>query len=111
MSIEQSNVVDFINISNDQNIAYASISDHLDWTENEEKHLILLQNKINNYLAFFESGEIERRFPETKGKKLVINLVLKFNPSEKGNEFLSIAENIVEDAGFGFRVDIIGGRK
>lgn len=40
------------------------ISDHLDW-EQEYDHLLVLQEKINHYLDFIQSGQAQRRFSDT----------------------------------------------
>ena len=60
MSIEQTNTVDFVSIDEISGDALLTISDHLAWDENEGAHLELLQNKLNAYLRFIESGELER---------------------------------------------------
>ncbi|WP_407059149.1 DUF6572 domain-containing protein [Ralstonia syzygii subsp. celebesensis] len=36
--------------------------------ENSEEHLLLLQEKINCYLRFIESGEIYNSFPSAEGR-------------------------------------------
>ena len=41
------------------------IADHLDW-ENELQHLTLLQDKINAYVSFIESGQIYSVYPDAK---------------------------------------------
>ena len=55
MSVENSQVIDAISI-NPQDVVVLTISDHLEWDE-ENEHLLLLQNKINAYLGVIESGE------------------------------------------------------
>lgn len=76
MSIEDLNKIDFIGIpENDPDIVSLAISDHLPWGENTNEHLYALQGKINSYIEFIESGQIEENFPKAKGrtkKKIVI---------------------------------------
>lgn len=47
------------------------ISDHLDW-DDELEHIHALQEKINAYLRFVESGEILGKYPQAAGKTPVI---------------------------------------
>ena len=69
MTIEQTDAVDFLTLENETGVALLTVSDHLDWSENETCHLVLLQDKLNAYLRFIESGEIARKFPESIGRR------------------------------------------
>lgn len=107
MSIEQTNVIDFISIDRESGDVWLTISDHLSWYENESTHLQLLQDKLNAYLRFIESGEILKNYPRAIGKEVVINLVGKFPMSDQAKLFLRKAISAIENAGFRlqFRVD------
>ena len=65
-----------------------TISEHLDWTDSDA-HQLLLQTKLNRYLAFIESGEIFQSYPAVKGKRITFNLVFKHPPDEGGRAFLA----------------------
>lgn len=43
------------------------IIDHLQWDEYGRVHMYLLQEKINKYLAYIESGEFVRSYPDDAG--------------------------------------------
>ena len=104
MSIDQLDVVDII--SKDPSGAIrVTISDHLDWADTPG-HLLLLQEKINKYLAFIESGEINESYPDAAGRKLIIQVIFKFEPNLEGRSFLTKARTIVEGAGFGFEFEL-----
>ena len=62
MTIDQTGVVDFIGIDTAGNVRL-TISDHLEWDVNTKEHLFQLQEKLNCYLAFVESGEILETYP------------------------------------------------
>ena len=47
MSVENKNIIDIISIDPNENVVF-SISDHLEW-DLENKHLLILQDKINYY--------------------------------------------------------------
>jgi hypothetical protein len=74
----------------------------LDWGD-EYGHLRLIQAKINKYMQFLESGEINEAYPQSLGKKCVIEVVGKFALSKAAEEFFQQATAIVSDAGFSLR--------
>jgi hypothetical protein len=100
MSIEQTNTVDFVSIDETSGEALLTISDHLAWDENESAHLELLQNKLNAYLRFIESGELAREFPQISGRNVAIDLVSKFPLSVQAKLFIERASKTIRDAGF-----------
>jgi hypothetical protein len=100
MTIEQLDVVDITAFDKASGDVWLTISDHLPWDKNEGHHLVLLQNKLNAYLSFIESGEIFRKVPNAEGRKIVITIVGKFPLSEKATRFLQLASGAIERAGF-----------
>lgn len=56
MSIIDKDKIDSIGINKDNGKVILEISDHLDWSC-EYEHLVMLQDKINSYLSFIESGD------------------------------------------------------
>jgi hypothetical protein len=103
MSIEQADKIDFVNIEYQTGDVLLSISDHLRWDEDEGEHLLMLQTKLNTYLAFIEGGQIYNQIPEAAGRRVVINLVGKFPLSEEAKKFLRLAGRAIQDAGFSLR--------
>src|SRR5262249_54011027 len=100
MTVEQPDVVDFITI-NDAGEAVLTVSDPLPWRRLEE-HLRHLQEKLNAYLIFIESGELHRKCPPTRGCPIVIEVVMKHDAPEKAYWFFDEAAAIIEGAGFQF---------
>ena len=108
MSIEQTNVVDFYSIDRKSGEVLLSISDHLPWkkgTREEGEHLFLLQEKINAYLRFTESGEIFERFPNARDRKIVINLVGKYPLSEQATILFRKMKEFLKSAGYELRFE------
>lgn len=103
MSIEQRRVVDFIGTDKADGHVSLTISDHLPWL-NDNEHLLILQNKINDYLAFLESGEIYDSYPKAHGREIEIRLICKYPPAGDGVRFLELASKTVRKAGFRFSV-------
>ncbi|WJE51100.1 hypothetical protein QRE66_17515 [Bacillus cereus] len=102
MSLQELEQVDFMGYNKDEKIAYLVIADEMDWTD-EEKHIELLQEKINLYLGFIEGGEVYERCPEVKGYNFVIKIYGKHRCTEWGKEFLEKADEILVEAGYGFQ--------
>ena len=102
MTIEQPDIIDFISIPKDSSCFSLVISDHLEW-DLEKQHLLKLQIKINTYLRFIESGEIYDKFPDAKGKKLIIVVTFKNEPTELARQFLARARQQIEAACIGFQ--------
>lgn len=101
MSIDQIGVIDLIGIENSSGNLELTISDHLEWADKE--HLLLLQEKINNYLGFIESNEIYTVYPNAQGRNITINLVCKYPPDRNGIYFLSQVTSIIKKAGMTFK--------
>jgi hypothetical protein len=99
MSVDQTNTIDFASIDNATGDLWLTISDHLPWDENEGNHLALLQNKLNAYLRFIESGEV-LKLPGAEGRSVVINLVGKFPLSQEADSYFAKARGAIEGAGF-----------
>jgi len=110
MSITETSKVDIVTV--DDNDAVLIITDHLEWDGySDDEHMYLLQEKINAYLRFYESGEIYDKFQNAKGKKVVIKIASKYTLNDTGNWFLNQIKPVIESAGlslqFQFNGDII----
>jgi hypothetical protein len=102
MSIEEKQKIDFIGVRKTSGEVILSISDHLDW-DAVLYHLATLQDKLNDYIEFIESGQIYDEYPNSKGKKLVIEIVSKEDYHIKGLEFLEKVMPIVNSIGADLR--------
>lgn len=107
MTIDQADIIDFATIDKASGDLLLAISDHLPWGEDEGKHLILLQSKLNAYLRFIESGEIFEKVPEARGRGIVINVVGKFPLSREADIFFGKARAAVEGAGFRLQFNLL----
>jgi len=85
--------IDATGFSKDGRSEMLLLLDHLDWSE-EYGHLKLLQEKINNYLWFIESGQAEMRRPKRliprSVKHYVIDIRFKYPPTENCLKFLEV---------------------
>lgn len=105
MSVDQTQVIDVVS-RDPQGTIVLSISDHLDWNDTQQ-HLLILQEKINTYLSFLDSGEIYEKYPDAKGHPIQIDIRFHYQLSMEGRAFLAKVKPIVENSGYNFRFEQI----
>ena len=108
MSIEQTDTIDIASIDRTTGQVVLTISDHLDWSDSPA-HLLLLQAKLNCYLAFVESGEILEQYPKAKDRPIVFQISFRCKPDELARSFLAKVRPMIESAGFEFREEVFTG--
>ncbi|SDO04833.1 hypothetical protein SAMN04487897_107188 [Paenibacillus sp. yr247] len=101
MTLENANELDSIGLDKVTGEVNLTIKDDVDWND-IQLHLSLLQEKINTYLSFIESGEIDSSYPKSINKRKKITIYFKHQVCDEAIEFLTQANQIVIDAGFGF---------
>ena len=102
MTIEQLDVVDFILVEPEGDTVL-TVSDHLPW-DDEKQHLLHLQEKLNAYVRFIQSGEIYEKWPDAKGKPILIEVVLKHPVPVASLWFFEKATAALMGAGYKFKV-------
>jgi len=105
VSVENPSAVDYIGVEKDSGKVVLTISDHLDW-EDEESHLLTLQEKINRYLAFVESGELLMSYPDATGRAVVVDVVAKYPPTPSADNSLAKTRELLRKAGFELRFKV-----
>lgn len=98
MAIHNTNEVDAIGIDKETGYVTLAIIDSLDWKD-EEEHLSLLQEKLNLYLSFIESGEIYSAYEQAEGRDFEIKIHFKHDISQSCKDFLGKASEIISEAG------------
>jgi hypothetical protein len=99
MTVEQTSVVDIAYIDRETGIVHLIVTDHLQW---EGEHLLVLQEKINGYLSFVESGKVFDTLPGAEGKNIQIELITKYKPTEEALHFFGHAEAFLRQEALGF---------
>ena len=97
MTVEQTKVVDLIGIDRSSGEAVLTIADHLEWDAPDD-HLLMLQAKINCYIAFIESGEIHDSYPQSRGRNSRIHIAFKHPLSAVATDFLESARVVCQSA-------------
>jgi hypothetical protein len=100
MSVEQAKVLDYIGLDKATGDIVLTISDHLSWDAlGQERHLGLLQDKINAYIGYIESGRAIERYPDANKRNYVISIVGKYEPSALGFKFLDAVKSKLDEIG------------
>jgi hypothetical protein len=102
LSIDQTDVIDFIGVDSANNEAQLIISDHLEWNCGEKldkEHMYMLEEKVNTYLTFIESGEIYESYPKSRNRSLVIRLIGKYDMCESAMLFFRRVEDALSKRG------------
>ena len=86
MSVVDKDKVDGIALTEDK-IIKLLITDHLSW-ENEYEHLLILQEKINSYLAFCESDQYKEIYQGYRVKNVVFEIHFLYEPTQNAYTFL-----------------------
>jgi hypothetical protein len=102
MTIEQTGVADIIAVSPSGDTASLIISDHLAWEDGNKKHMLLVQEKINEYLSFIESGALFDARPDLKGKRLIIKVIGLYKPPDDVMLFYEKVRDVLANAGYPF---------
>jgi len=99
-SIDQTDVVDFISLDPKTDEISLAISDYLPWDEDAKMHMFLLQEKVNAYLRFIESGEVYEAYPAAKGRPLVIDVLGKYRMTREAEAFFRRVVDFLHSAGY-----------
>ena len=84
------NTIDMVAINDTKGYTALVISNLDEWDDDNVK-LMELQDKINFYQVYIQSGKLLEDHPESKGLDTHILLVTKYPPSDDGKQFLSAA--------------------
>lgn len=96
MSVVDTDSIDAIGLDKEAKRIFLTIIDPLVW-DNDNVHLFTLQEKINTYLHFIESGELLKTMPESKGCDVAIELILKHIPTSEAITFFDNTMQILFD--------------
>lgn len=98
MTVVETNTIDGMGISKDGKGIALLISDHLEW-HNEYEHLLILQDKINNYISFLENKQYKEIYPELDAEYAIIEIHFLYNIPDNCVLFLETVQKQVEPMG------------
>ena len=89
MSVVDNKTVDGVALTDDKNGIILLITDHVDWSD-EYRHLVMLQEKINVYITFFEEKQYEEIYKEEEIAYGVIEIHFLHNLTVNAEKFLQL---------------------
>lgn len=87
MSVIDKETIDGIAINEDGKSIRLLITDHIEWSD-EYNHLLILQEKINAYIAFCEEHQYEQIYKELEVEYAIFEMHFMFEPTSKAIKFL-----------------------
>lgn len=93
MSLDNTRTIDAVGTEAATGCTVLTITDHWDW-EDKHAHLLALQEKLNSYFEFVESGQLFDTRPEASGGRVRINVVSRFPMPAEGRDLLSKASDV-----------------
>jgi len=103
VTIEDLDMLDHISVERATGKAVLTISDHLPWDIDEGRHLELLQAKVYRQLDVIESGEVNERFPFTRGRPFAIQIYSLFELSQDGRNLVNNLKQYLAGMGIELR--------
>jgi hypothetical protein len=94
MAIDNPLIVDVVSVDNIKSSVILDIADQLDWNQ-EKEHLLMLENKINAYLEFIQSGQLVDIYPDAKGKSPIIHVACYHEPTKSAVAFFNEVDKIL----------------
>jgi len=107
VTISEGNKIDIVAARPDSRVVKLVIADHLPW-DDVDTHSRLLQDKINTYLEFVESGQLSRlKEPKIPASpEIRITVAAQHRPTEEARKFLARVEQFLLGVGIGFDVEV-----
>lgn len=101
MSIRDVDMVDYAYLEDDSEmpVPVLVVSDPMIWNSaDDEDHFELLRRKLNNQIAFVESGQIRSIYPPYEGGPVRVEVIARYNLSDEAEEFYGYAAEIMAEA-------------
>lgn len=107
-SVLDKNSIDKIELEKEQKSLILFIYDNLEWSYKErQSHMKLLQDKINAYLDFIQSGQIYEHYDKQNFNKIIIRVNAQFSYSKSAIDFLNRIKIFLNDRGPEIVSDIV----
>lgn len=81
------------------------ISDEIQWEHHIEEHILLLQEKLDNYVTFILDRDYEATIPNREFDDFVIKVYFACMPDEKAKSFLQLYQSVLEKDGLPIRIN------
>ena len=72
----------------------------------DDERILLLQAKLNNYLAFILDGQLEQEDPEKYRLGEMVKVELQYVPSGVASKFLALVKGVFQREAIGFEYGV-----
>ena len=96
MAVADPKVVDAVGTDINTDEVVLSLIDANEW--GERAHLLALQEKLNAYFAFIETGQLLEEYPNARGRAIRIDVICRFEPDDNARSFLAKARATAQSA-------------
>jgi hypothetical protein len=103
--VQNPNVIDLITHDSTTDQYALIMIEHRPWASADQ--LIELQTKINYYLDFILDGQMERKYPESAGKQVRVQLDSSFALDQNARDFIDLLKPKLRELGINFKVNIL----
>ncbi|MBL8887436.1 MAG: hypothetical protein JNK16_12315 [Phycisphaerales bacterium] len=103
MGLAKANVIDAAGIEEQTSTIVLTIVDEMDWSD-ADAHLRALQDKINAYIAFIESGQMVQAYPDKTWSNVAIDIYPLYEYDSRIREILEKAAKSMADLDVQLRI-------
>ena len=93
-NIEKTDTIDGLAYEQDTSSLILLLTDGMDWSD-MNRHLLLLQEKLNNYKRYIDSKQYEEKYPDVKRIELRVSFL--FQEPEVCHKLLERAKQVFVD--------------
>ena len=93
-NIEKTDTIDGLAYEQDTSSLILLLTDGMDWSD-MNRHLLLLQDKLNTYIWYIDSGQYKEKYPNVKGVELRVSFL--FEEPEICRKLLERAKQVFVD--------------
>ncbi|HHB13236.1 MAG TPA: hypothetical protein ENK62_08565 [Chromatiales bacterium] len=107
VTVEERGKIDIVALPSARREVILLVADHLPWPEDEQgklEHVYLLQEKLNDYVRYVESGDLWRDFPRAKGRTVVFLVGHKHEIPEDVRWVIVEMQRVLEGIGIELRM-------
>ncbi len=76
LNIENTDTIDGLAYEKDTSSLILLLADGMDWSD-MNRHLLLLQEKLNTYIWYIDSGQYEEKYPNVKRVELRVSFLFE----------------------------------
>lgn len=98
MSVVDNRTIDGMALTEDKKGIILLITDHVDWND-EYRHLVILQEKINVYISFLEEKQYEDTYEGTDLAYGIIEIHFLYSLTANAEKFLQSVQDQIAELG------------